>query len=88
MIKHLLFIIIGNQFLLFTSCLIISEQRSKEFEEICIENDFGLIVIDDLRLCYMNNNRDRSILVWLRLFKYQVVETYDFLRHTPPLSFV
>ncbi len=67
MFNYLFFIIISSQFLLFTSSLIIHTQRAKENEEICVKNHFRTISTNYLHVCYINNNRDHSILVWFRI---------------------
>jgi hypothetical protein len=64
MINHLFIILIGFTLLLSIKCLIVHTQRAKDNEEICVKDHFQSTSRNDLRLCYMNNNRDRSILVW------------------------
>ena len=59
MFNYFLLILLTN-FIFSTTCLIIHTQRSKDHQEICIKNYFQ----NNLRVCYLNNNRNRSILVW------------------------
>lgn len=58
----LLLFIINNLFFK-TTCLIIHKQRQKENEEICRKNHFRSISTNNLRVCYTNNNQDRSISI-------------------------
>jgi hypothetical protein len=80
MLNHLLIILTTN-FLLSTTCLIIHTQRSKDHQEICIKNRFQSISTNDLRVCYLNNNRNRSILVWFIIDNtlYDLFHVYRFI---------
>ena len=69
MINRLFFILISNHLLLITTSLIIHTQRTKENEEICLKNHFRSFSTNNLRVCYMNNNRDRSIHIWFTIDK-------------------
>lgn len=67
MYNHLYIILIFSNFILLTTCLIIHKQRTKDREEICVKNQFRTITPNYLRLCYINNHRDHSILVWFTI---------------------
>ncbi|CAF1053053.1 unnamed protein product [Rotaria sordida] len=67
MYNHLLIILIGSNFLLLTTSLIIHKQRGKDREEICVKNHFQSIITNNLRVCYINNYRDRSIFIWFTI---------------------
>ncbi|CAF0940387.1 unnamed protein product [Adineta ricciae] len=49
------------------TCLIIHTQRTKDNEEICVQNHFESQTNDHLLVCHINNNRDRSILIWFKI---------------------
>ena len=69
MFNHLFIVLISSHLLLLTTCLIIHTQRAKDHEEICTNNRFRSISTNNLRVCYMKYNRDRSILVWFKTDK-------------------
>jgi len=67
--NYLFLILLSNSLFLLTTCLVIPTQRTKDNEEICIKNHFRSISTNNLRLCYINNNRDRSIIIWFTIEK-------------------
>ncbi len=81
MINHLFLILISNHFLLITTGLIIHTQRTKENEEICLKNHFRSFSTNNLRVCYTNNNRDRSIYIWFTIDKslHSIFHFYRFI---------
>ncbi len=81
MFNYLVLIFISSHCLLLTTCLIIHTQRAKENEEICVKNNFPTISINNLHVCYINNNRDHSILVWFRINKilFNLFHFYRFI---------
>lgn len=80
MIYRIVFLLLIINNLLFKStCLIIHKHRSKENEEICIKNHFRSISTNYLRVCYKHNTQDHSIVISFTIDKY-VSNLFHFYR--------
>ncbi|UJR22146.1 hypothetical protein I4U23_025210 [Adineta vaga] len=84
MLDYFIYILIGNYLLFSTTGLIIHTQRTKDNEEICVQNHLESRTNDHLLVCHINNNRDRSILIWFKIDRslFKLFHFYRFILRT------
>lgn len=79
MLDRWILLLLGNHLFLSTTGLIIHTQRAKENEEICVQNHAPSVSSNHLLVCHINNNRDRSILIWFKIDR-TLFELFHFYR--------